>query len=135
MPKKTPKHTFEAILEAVRQFHDGVSLSSLIDYLEGSIPKRTLQRHLAELVQKKLLIVEGKTRGRKYKLPRQTIQEQDLEPQKKARSLYVLQLRRLNKRLRNPFKPENILVTIENFLIVTDLTLPIILALRQETDF
>ncbi len=84
MPKKTPKKTFESILEAVRQFHDGVSLSSLIDYLEGSIPKRTLQRHLAELVQKKLLIVEGKMRGRKYKLPRQTIQEQDLEPQKKG---------------------------------------------------
>ena len=79
-----PKKTFEAILEAISQFHDGVSLSSLMDYLEGSIPKRTLQRHLAELIQKKLLIVEGKTRGRKYKLPRQTIQEQNLDSQKKG---------------------------------------------------
>jgi len=81
MPKKTLKNTFELILKTVGQFHDGASLSILMDRLECSIAKRTLQRYLAELVEKKFLIVEGETRGRKYKLSKRGQQEYSLDVQ------------------------------------------------------
>lgn len=68
MPKKVPEETFKLILKIVAQFPEGASLTNVMDNLGNSIPKRTLQRHLAELVKNELLLAEGDYRGRKYKL-------------------------------------------------------------------
>lgn len=68
MPKQIPSKEFDAILEAVNKFPDGTSVEDIGEMLENKLSRRTLQRRLAWLVGQKRLVIEGKGRGRRYKV-------------------------------------------------------------------
>ena len=69
MPKKVSQNEFDAILQAVPRFPQGASIEQISSVLEVKPPRRTLQRRLALLIQQKRLIVEGRGRGSRYRLP------------------------------------------------------------------
>ncbi len=73
------KNQYDKLIQTISGFPLGASLEE-ISHAEGiDLPKRTLQRHLACLVEEGLLITEGKTRGRRYKLPvAEPIDQEDL---------------------------------------------------------
>jgi len=69
VPKLVPKAELDAILQAVARFPEGGSIEEIGGVLEIKLPRRTLQRRLALLVEQKRLIVEGRARGSRYRLP------------------------------------------------------------------
>jgi len=69
MPKQVPQGELDALLQAVARFPGGASFEEIRAALEVKSPRRTLQRRLALLVQQKRLIVEGRARGSRYRLP------------------------------------------------------------------
>ena len=69
MPKKIPEQELEAIVEIVTAHPDGVQVKTIRDGLEFDLPPRMLQRRLALLIEQKRLIVEGRGRGSRYRLP------------------------------------------------------------------
>jgi len=69
MPKQVSTKDLEAILNAVARFPEGASIEDVRGALGGKIPRRTLQRRLALLVEQKRLKVEGRARGSRYRLP------------------------------------------------------------------
>jgi Fic family protein len=69
MPKQFPEKGLDDILEAVARLPAGASLGDIAQYLKEKLPRRTLQRRLAHLVARKRLIVEGRARGSRYRLP------------------------------------------------------------------
>ena len=69
MPKRVSQNEFDAVLQAVARFPEGVSVEHISDVLEVKPPRRTLQRRLALLVEQKRLTVEGRGRGSRYRLP------------------------------------------------------------------
>ncbi|MFQ5644032.1 MAG: Fic family protein [Thiogranum sp.] len=69
MPRKVPQDELEAVLRAVAQFPEGASVEDIGGVLEITLPRRTLQRRLALLVEKKQLNVMGRGRGSRYRLP------------------------------------------------------------------
>ena len=73
MPKQIPQNELDAILETVRQFHEGISVKDIGAALGNKLPRRTLQHRLAKLVEEKRLVVEGKGRGSRYRLPGVTL--------------------------------------------------------------
>ena len=68
MPKLIPQKNLNDILEAVGRSPTG-SIEDIGAALKVKLPRRTLQRHLARLVDEKRLIVEGRARGSRYRLP------------------------------------------------------------------
>ncbi len=70
MPKQIPAEDFSAILEAVRQFPDGASLSQIDSTLSKKLPLRSLQRRLEMLVKQQRLVSAGVGRGSRYHLPK-----------------------------------------------------------------
>ncbi len=69
MPKKIPEQELEAIITILAGYPDGVPVKTIRDGLEFDLPPRMLQRRLALLVEQKRLIVEGRGRGSRYRLP------------------------------------------------------------------
>ena len=69
MPKKIPEQELEAIVAIVAHHPDGVQVKTIRDGLEFDLPPRMLQRRLALLIKQKRLIVEGRGRGSRYRLP------------------------------------------------------------------
>ncbi len=69
MPKKIPEQELEAIVAIVADHPDSVPVKTIRDGLEFDLPPRMLQRRLALLVKQKRLIVEGRGRGSRYRLP------------------------------------------------------------------
>ena len=69
MPKKVPKNEIDLILQAVSRFPEGGSVEDISGALDMRLPHRTLQRRLALLVEQKRLIVEGRARSSRYRLP------------------------------------------------------------------
>jgi len=69
MPKLVPQAELDAVLQAVARFPEGVSIEDIGGVLEVKLPRRTLQRRLALLVEQKRLTVEGRARGSRYRLP------------------------------------------------------------------
>lgn len=69
MPKQVSKKDLETILNAVARFPEGASIEDIRGALGGKIPRRTLQRRLALLVEQNRLKVEGRARGSRYRLP------------------------------------------------------------------
>lgn len=61
---------WDEIVEIIGRFPEGASLEELMLGLSPTIPRRTLQRWLAALIQKGRIIGEGKARSRVYKLSR-----------------------------------------------------------------
>ncbi len=68
MPKLVPQAELDAVLQAVARFPEGVSIEDIGGVLQVKLPRRTLQRRLALLVEQKRLTVEGRARGSRYKL-------------------------------------------------------------------
>jgi hypothetical protein len=69
VPKKVSQQEIDAVLQAVARFVQGASVEDISSVLEVKPPRRTLQRRLALLVEQKRLIVEGRGRGSRYRLP------------------------------------------------------------------
>lgn len=69
MPKLVPQAELDAVLQAVTRFPEGGSIEDIGRVLEVKLPRRTLQRRLALLVEQKRLTVEGRARGSRYRLP------------------------------------------------------------------
>lgn len=66
----TKQHEDEAILKNMANFPDGASSEEIRIALKWPIShRRTLQRHLATLVQETRLLIEGASRSRRYRLP------------------------------------------------------------------
>nr|WP_320009662.1 hypothetical protein [uncultured Desulfobulbus sp.] len=66
MPKQISQNDLERIVQTVGQFPDGVGIEKILSELNDQVPRRTLQRHLALLVQQKRLIKEGLARSSRY---------------------------------------------------------------------
>ncbi len=72
MPKQISQKDLYSIVEAVNTLANGGGIEDINSALEGKIPRRTLQRRLALLVEQKRLIAEGKGRASRYRLPNAT---------------------------------------------------------------
>lgn len=68
MARKIPQHELDAVFKAVSNFSDDVSLNEICGVLAIDLPRRTLQRRLALLVEQKRLLHEGRGAGSRYRL-------------------------------------------------------------------
>jgi Fic family protein len=68
MPKKVAQAELDAIFQAVARFPEGASVEEVSGVLEIFLPRRTLQRRLARLVNQARLTIEGRGRGSRYRL-------------------------------------------------------------------
>lgn len=69
MPRRISQPELEAVLEAVGRLPGGGSVDAINAALATKLPRRTLQRRLALLVEQKRLAVEGRARASRYLLP------------------------------------------------------------------
>lgn len=69
MPKQVPQNELDVVLQAIARFSEGGSVEDISGVLEIELPRRTLQRRLALLVEQKRLTIEGRARGSRYRLP------------------------------------------------------------------
>lgn len=70
MPKQISKKELDAIVAVVAAQAEGVQVSAILKgLLSTGLEKRTLQRRLALLVERKRLIAEGVGKGRRYRTP------------------------------------------------------------------
>lgn len=69
MPKKILDEEYAAIKQAVRNFPGGASIDDISGALQRETHRRTLQRRIAGLVEKKQLMREGGGPRSRYKLP------------------------------------------------------------------
>jgi Fic family protein len=69
MPKQVSKNELDAVVEALAGFPDGAGIDAIQHVLGGTIPRRTLQRRLSQLVSQERLILEGRARASRYRLP------------------------------------------------------------------
>ncbi len=73
MPKQVTEQDFELILQAFARLTDshspGASVESIGNALAARLPRRTLQRRLAQLVTRRQLVVESRGRGSRYRIP------------------------------------------------------------------
>jgi len=68
MPKRIPQNELDAVQEVVARFPEGVAIEEISGELAIKMPRRTLQRRMALLVEQKRLTVEGRGRASRYKL-------------------------------------------------------------------
>jgi len=93
MPKAIPQSEFDAILAAVSHFLDGASVEQIRAALEIELPRRTLQRRLATLVEQDRLMIEGQGRGSRYRMSSMTnkfSRSRANKPMKRKQALAVL---------------------------------------------
>lgn len=69
MPKQVSEEELEAVRRAVVRFPEGASIDEISDVIAPKIHRRTLQRRLAVLVERKQLLLEGGGRGSRYTVP------------------------------------------------------------------
>lgn len=69
MPKSIPQSELDTICQAVTGFPSGASVEDIRSTLVNELPRRTLQRRLALLVEQHRLVSEGAGRGCRYRLP------------------------------------------------------------------
>lgn len=72
MPKRISRDELDKILQVVAGFPEGATLGEISEKLDGIVPRRTLQRHLALLVEQNRLIMEGRARASRYLRPKTT---------------------------------------------------------------
>lgn len=99
------QHELDAILQKMGQFPKGASPEEIRVALQWPASRvRTMQRCLTVLVQENLLLVEGKSRKRLYRLPDRPINLALSEEKKTKRAFPCLRLQRqLEIRSDNPF--------------------------------
>jgi hypothetical protein len=66
MPKKLDSKEFDEILNIIGLFPEGATLKQIGQSLKMSLQRRTLQRRLVILVQEGRLVINGKSRSRRY---------------------------------------------------------------------
>ena len=59
----------DLILEIISRFPGGASIEEILVGLDPPPPRRTLQYRLASLVKSGRLVAEGRTKGRRFRLP------------------------------------------------------------------
>lgn len=74
MPKQVSQAKLDAVLRAVARFPEGASILEISGVLAVTLPRRTLQRHLALLVDQNHLRITGRGRGSRYRLPTKGIE-------------------------------------------------------------
>jgi hypothetical protein len=68
MPKiVTPEETHR-LFAAIAGHPGGIGLNALLNALQGSVSRRTLQRRLAGLIERRHLVVQGEGRALRYRL-------------------------------------------------------------------
>lgn len=67
MPKQTPSDTLDDIVVAVSSLATGGSIEEIGKALKPPLPRRTLQRHLRQLISQGQLASEGEGRARRYR--------------------------------------------------------------------
>lgn len=67
--KQISNHTLNTILQIVHHFPQGASIDDILQKLNSSLSKRTLQRYLALLSREGRLITLGKARSQRYQVP------------------------------------------------------------------
>jgi Fic family protein len=68
MPKKIRTEDLDPMLRAIAGFPGGATLEQIIKVLQLDLPRRTLQRRLALLVARNLVLLEGGGRASRYRL-------------------------------------------------------------------
>lgn len=68
MPKRISQNELGKIVGAVAHFPEGAGVGEISGALNDDVPRRTLQRHLALLVEQNQLTVEGRGRASRYRL-------------------------------------------------------------------
>lgn len=69
MPKQIPEQELESILEIVTAHPDGIPIRIIRGGLAYEMPPRMLQRRLALLAEQGRLVAVGRGKGRRYRLP------------------------------------------------------------------
>jgi hypothetical protein len=69
VPKKVSQVELNSILEAVGRFPEGASVDEIATVLDMALPRRTLQRRLALLVNRNELVRQGRGRATRYRVP------------------------------------------------------------------
>lgn len=77
MPKKVSQVELESILEAVGRFPEGASVDEVAAVLNVALPRRTLQRRLALLVDRNELVLHGRGRATRYEKLRASARLED----------------------------------------------------------
>jgi hypothetical protein len=67
MPKQITEVELQPVLQALRNGAEALSVQEIRQSLQNSMSRRTLQRRLAFLVQRKQIMAEGRGRGSRYK--------------------------------------------------------------------
>ena len=76
MPRQVSQSELDTVLQAVARFPEGASIEEITGALEIPLPRRTLQRRLATLVEQNQLTITGRGRGSRYRLPSRDIKLQ-----------------------------------------------------------
>ena len=69
MPKQIASSEFDALIEIVSRLPGDASVDEIARAADIELPRRTLQRRLATLVSDGRLILEGRGRGSRYRVP------------------------------------------------------------------
>lgn len=67
MPKVVSPQELKLIVDMIAQYPDGIGMEELVRVMDTGIPRRTLQRRLATLLEQKLIVSEGMGRGLRYR--------------------------------------------------------------------
>ena len=70
MPRQISPTELECLIDVVGTFPDGASTDEIARAPGIELSRRTLQRRLAALVESERLILEGRGRGSRYRVPR-----------------------------------------------------------------
>jgi hypothetical protein len=80
MPKVTPQHTLDHLVELISAQPDGIGIEALLQSLGGSAQRRTLQRRLARLVGLGQIQMLGGARSARYAAPQVNRGVANLQP-------------------------------------------------------
>lgn len=67
MPKVVSPQELDQIVDQIAQYPDGIGIEGLAQVFGASLPRRTLQRRLATLIEQKRIVSEGVGRGLRYR--------------------------------------------------------------------
>ncbi|MDZ7790412.1 MAG: Fic family protein [Xanthomonadales bacterium] len=68
MARRVPEEELEAIVKAVAGFGTAVSIDDIASALQSDMPRRTLQRRVAALIEQGRLVQEGRARASRYRV-------------------------------------------------------------------
>ena len=74
MPKRISQTELDVVAQAVARLPEGGSVEAIGAAPDIKLPRRTLQRRLALLVEQQRLMVEGRGRGSRYRITSQNVQ-------------------------------------------------------------